>query len=50
MGVDTFSDYFRGKFSRAILKMNLEVADLAGGGGREGGYDYEHRSGANMKY
>jgi hypothetical protein len=37
MGVDKFSDYFRGKYSRAILKMNLEVADLAGGRGGGGG-------------
>jgi hypothetical protein len=50
MGVDKFSDSFRGKYSRAILEMNLEVADLAGGGGGEGGYGNVHISGAKMKY
>ena len=38
------------KHSRDILEMNLEVADLAGGGGGEGGYGYVHISGARMKY
>ncbi len=37
MGVDKFSDSFRGKYSRAILEMNLEVADLARGRGGGGG-------------
>ena len=31
--MDKFSDSFWGKYSRSILEMNLEVADLARGGG-----------------
>ncbi len=37
MGVDKFRDSFRGKYSRANLEMNLEVADLARGRGGERG-------------
>ncbi len=48
--MDEVSDSFRGKYSRDILEMNLEVADLARGGGGEGGCGYVHISGAKMKY